>query len=109
VPIALLAPMTGLRTIGGARLKIAPAAPVAESLSRISAPTAMMAFLAIVRSRSRPAKADLTPVIGASKAIGTVLSGAHNQLDKDSQRRRDDVSFDTVPVFWNHANYLTEI
>jgi autophagy-related protein 2 len=34
----------------------------------------------------------LRPIIGTSKAIGTVLSGAHNQLDKDSQRRMKDVS-----------------
>jgi autophagy-related protein 2 len=34
----------------------------------------------------------LRPIIGTSKAIGTVLSGAHNQLDKDNQRRSKDVS-----------------
>jgi autophagy-related protein 2 len=35
----------------------------------------------------------LRPIIGTTKAIGSVLSGAHNQLDKESQRRRNDVSF----------------
>jgi autophagy-related protein 2 len=46
----------------------------------------------------------LRPIIGTSKAIGTVLSGAHNQLDKDSQRRRKDVSVSAAWTLWTFAN-----
>ena len=34
----------------------------------------------------------LRPAIGTTKAIGTALLGAGNQLDKDSRRKIEDVS-----------------